>query len=79
MLKVQPSPSHLVVNKANTVSAKIICYMCFHAYVCSLLNKISMYISVKWLMLHPFMTLRVTYWVQLKAQHLKHVLICVDA
>lgn len=53
MLKVQPPPSHLV-NEANTVIANFMCYMSLHVSLCSLVDRISVYASVKWLIFKPF-------------------------
>jgi len=73
MLKVQSPPSHLV-NEANAVSANFMCYLSLHVSLCSLVDKISVYTSVKWLIFRTFISSVVTSWLQLKATDLKCVL-----
>ena len=73
MLKVQPPPSHLV-NEANTVIANFMCYMSLYVSLCCLVDKISVYASVKWLIFKSFISSVVTSWLQLEVPDLKLVL-----
>jgi len=77
MLKVQPPTSHLV-NEANTVTENFICYMSLHVSLCSLVDKISLYAFVKWLIFEPFISSVVTSLLQLKVPDLKLVLTSSD-